>query len=128
MASRARSGIRVGVVLTLVLGFAGVTGMMTRPASAQVTTQDLAGMCQGHTGNPEVGLAMCNMYIAGVTDMHFYALYETGQRFFCFSEQTVTGEDVRKAFLDWVAKHPDMIHQSARYTLIEAMISAYPCK
>jgi Rap1a immunity proteins len=93
-----------------------------------VTTQDLTGMCEGRTGNPDVGLAMCNMYIAGVTDMHFYAQYETGQRFFCFSEQTVTGADVRGTFLTWVAKNPDMIHQSARYGLIEALISAYPCR
>lgn len=120
--------LRAGVVLIIFCGLLCVMNVAPRPAAAQVTAENLAGMCQGRTGNPEVGVAMCNMYIAGVTDMHFYAYYETGQRFFCFSEDVVTGAEVRKIFLDWIAKNPDLVHQSARYALIEALVKAYPCR
>jgi Rap1a immunity proteins len=122
------SRLRAAAVIAVGLGILGGLGLTGHPAKAEVNTQDLAEMCQGKTGNPDVGIAMCNMYIAGVTDMHFYAQYETGQRFFCFKQDVVTGNDIRKLFLDWLRKNPDMIHQSARYSLIQAMISAYPCR
>ena len=126
--SRLGAAATIAVGIGTVVAFGVGLGFLSRPASAEVNTQDLAEMCRGHTGNPQVGIAMCNMYIAGVTDMHFYAEYETGQRFFCFKETTVTGADLRKIFLDWLQKNPDMVHQSARYTLIQSLIDAYPCR
>ena len=121
---RRRTGVIILTFFVLLLG----VSLLTHPAHAGVNTDDLANMCRGNTGNPDIGIAMCNMYIAGVTDMHFYGEYETGQRFFCFKESSVTSGDIRRLFLDWVQKHPDMIHQSARYTLIRAMTEAFPCR
>jgi hypothetical protein len=119
---------RIGaIILTFSILLSGLA-LVAHPARAGVNTDDLVNMCRGNTGNPDIGIAMCNMYIAGVTDMHFYGEYETGQRFFCFKETAVTSGDIRKLFLDWIQKHPDMIHQSARYTLIRAMTEAFPCR
>ena len=122
--SRERSGACVPVII----GLCAALGLLALPARAAVNTDDLVTMCEGRTGNPDVGIAMCNMYIAGIADMHFYGEYETGQRFFCFKEDAVTDGDIRKLFLAWVRQHPDMIHQSARYSMIQAMTEAYPCR
>ena len=128
MAGYAKPGLWAGAAFLLSLGLFAAIGLTSRPAVAEVTAQNLANMCQGRTSNPDIGIAMCNMYIAGVTDMHFYGYYETGQRFFCFSEDAVTGEEVRLIFLNWIARNPDLSHQSARYALIESLVQAYPCR
>ena len=126
--SRLGAAAAIAFGIGVIIAFGCGLGLFARPASAEVNTQDLAEMCRGHTGSPEVGIAMCDMYIAGITDMHFYTEYETGQRFFCFKETAVTSSDVRKTFLDWLQKNPDKIHQSARYTLIQSLIDAFPCR
>lgn len=120
--------LRRGAIVLSVLGLASGLVMLPRPAQAQITAKYLADLCRGNTGSPEVGEAMCKMYIAGVTDMHFYSEYETGQRFFCVKETSVTGDDIRKLYLAWLDKNPSMIYQSARYVLLKAMIARFPCK
>jgi hypothetical protein len=96
------SRLRTAAVIAVGLGIVGALGLMGQPAKADVSSKDLADMCAGKTGNPDIGIAMCNMYIAGLTDMHFYAQYETGQRFYCVKQDGLTSADIRKLFLDWL--------------------------
>ena len=94
-------------------------------------TIDFVWLCEGREpviNTPEIGMAICVGYINGFVDAQvLLGRFVPNAAAICPPVQGVTGDQVRRVFLDWANRHPKGLHESLRVSLWVSLTEAFPC-
>ncbi len=71
---------------------------------------------------------MCASYISGVADMNALFTGTAGWGFFCFPKRGLSQEQQIRVFIKWAEAHPELLHETRRLGVVEALREAFPCK
>ena len=103
------------------------------PAAGQGSspTIEFVWLCEGREpipDTPEVGMAICVGYINGFVDAQvLFGRFAPKAAAICLPAQGVTGDQVRRVFMDWANRHPNNLHESLRVSLWVSLTEAFPC-
>jgi hypothetical protein len=100
-------------------------GLCSTAATAEITGNDLRGYCRSY---PTVSqdTAFCVAYVAGSVDAARFTNQMVKGKLICEPAE-VTGQQQVYMTMDFLARHPERLHQNAAALILDMYVAAFPC-
>ncbi|MEP4148742.1 MAG: Rap1a/Tai family immunity protein [Halioglobus sp.] len=87
-----------------------------------ISGNDLLGACESSA--PDITF-FCHGYIAGIVDT--YSLYGENSKAICMPEGVPVSQ-LALIVTKYLHQYPELLHETASYRVIYAMVNAFPCE
>ena len=100
-------------------------------AGSKMRTEQLLWACENldpDTPEQMFELYRCIGYIDGMLEFHaLIQVVKPRVTLFCLPPAGISIDQARRVFVKWAQEHPSQLHETARVSVVLALVEAFPC-